>query len=97
MSNLAREDDGGAYIQAFDLPISGKTSILPVSTSSSYTPLPNGMYRFLSDVTVYMSSSTTSTISDLPLLPNIPEYFQIDDGLSVIVSSGTGTLTISLC
>jgi len=97
MSKLAKESNGGEYIQAFPLPLSGATSSLAISTVTNSTTLEPGMYRLVTDTSCNISASATSTTSDLLLVAGVVEYFFIQDTISGIIGSGTATVTISLC
>lgn len=96
MSILAKEDNGGSFIQAFHVPASGETTVISVTTSSSTTPLPSGMYRFLTTSNCMIAEGPLATTSDLQLVAGIPEYFHIRAELSTI-STGSATLYVSLC
>jgi len=100
MSRLARDEVDG-FVQAFELPATGKTVALAVTTSSGATAafVNRGVYRFLSDNDCFVALGASSVVTDMKLVGGVPEYFylKIDDTVAGITASGTAALAITLC
>lgn len=99
MSDMPK-DKYGRSIQTFKLPASGSTDTLSITTSSAATSaLTAGVYMLVSDVDCFIANGATATTSDMPIKANVPMFWALDanDKIAGIVSTGTATLTFTLC
>ncbi len=91
-------DENGYPLQAVGIPVTGSTQIVAISTSSATSnPLVAGAYRIVVTINAFLASGASATTSDLPVLANREEYFNVveDETISVIAASGTGSLFLT--
>lgn len=100
MTRLCVEDEGGGCIQAFELPVSGKTTELSLTTTPATTAaMEVGMYRFLSDMDCIIAMGESVSADDMKLVSEQPEYFHLTSAKKVSARSivGIATLKMTLC
>ena len=96
--SILNHDPNGRDIQAFTLPNAASVALSVSTTSVSSAALPEGMYRFHTDVDCFVVLGSTATTSNMPFaVANSGEYFYVPENgiVSAITSTGTGTLTLT--